>query len=56
MNMFKLLVGILICLVSLWGGSYVVYEVKIDWIIFPTVFTSVYGFIGGVFLISKDMV
>ncbi len=48
-------IGVILILASLWGGSYVMSIVADTWASFPTLATSVLSFLAGICLIAADL-
>lgn len=53
--MLKIVAGVFMCLLSLWGGSYIMYEIAVEWVKFPSLITAVYGFVGGMALVINNL-
>lgn len=54
MNKFTV-IGIVLILASLWGGSYVMSIVADTWASFPTLATAVLSFLSGICLITAGL-
>jgi hypothetical protein len=51
--MLKIVIGLMLCLVALWGGAYALYVIEYEsWMHFPAYMTAVFSAAGGVVLIA----